>query len=183
MWLLHAAAILWSMSGVESVPSSRLATERGAAGQVAQISVSPGGVPKLPVERARVTRLGLEGDRQRNRRFHGGPARAVCLFSLEVIERLRAEGHPIAPGSSGENLTIAGLDWAALSPGDRFRIGDAVEIELTRHTIPCKNITASFRDGDFTRISPKLHPGESRIYARVLVEGEVATGDLVQLIR
>lgn len=150
-------------------------------GTVAQINVSSGGVPKLPVERARVTRLGVEGDRQRNRRLHGGPSRAVCLFSVEVIERLRAGGHPIAPGSTGENLTIAGLDWAVLRPGDRLRIGESVELQLTRYTIPCKNIAASFWDGDFTRMSHKLHAGESRIYARVLVEGEIAAGDEVRV--
>jgi MOSC domain-containing protein YiiM len=170
------------MDDATSVASTGTQPESGSAGRLVQISISAGGVPKLPVERVRVTRLGLEGDRQRNRRFHGGPSRAVCLFSLEVIDRLRAEGHPIAPGSTGENLTVSGLDWAALRPGDRLRIGPDVELELTRYTSPCKNIIASCRDGDSTRISHKLHPGESRIYARVLVEGEIATGDLVQRI-
>jgi len=68
------------------------------SGTVHQISISQGGVPKRPVPSATVTETGVEGDRHRNPRLHGGPQRAVCLFSLEVIERLRAEGHPIAPG-------------------------------------------------------------------------------------
>lgn len=70
--------------------------------RVYQISMSNGGVPKLPVPEARMTTLGVEGDRQRNPDIHGGPERAVCLFSLEVIEALQTEGHPIAPGSAGD---------------------------------------------------------------------------------
>ena len=50
-------------------------------------------------------------------KVHGGPERAVSLFSLEVIRRLQDEGHPIYPGATGENLTVAGLDWAALAAG------------------------------------------------------------------
>src|SRR5215217_6827251 len=97
-----------------------------AAGSVHQISVSQGGVPKLPVPSATVTATGVEGDRHRNPRIHGGPQRAVCLFSLEVIERLRTEGHPIAPGTAGENVTLAGLNWSLVRPGVRLRLGDAV---------------------------------------------------------
>ena len=144
-----------------------------------QISVSDGGVPKLPVLEARVTVEGVAGDRQRNHEVHGGVDRAICLFSLEVIEALRAEGHTIKPGSSGENLTIAGLDWAKLQPGDRLRIGDAVRLEIVKYTEPCKFNAQWFREGNFNRINQKKHPGWSRVYARVLTEGAVRPGDTV----
>jgi MOSC domain-containing protein YiiM len=68
-----------------------------------QISISNGGVPKPAVQHARVTTEGVEGDRQRNLTVHGGPNRAVCLYAIELIEALRAEGHSIAPGATGEN--------------------------------------------------------------------------------
>lgn len=141
--------------------------------------MSDGGVPKLPVPEARVTVEGVAGDRQRNREVHGGVDRAVCLFSLEVIESLQAEGHSIKPGSSGENLTIAGLKWAALKPGDRLRIGDTVLLEIVSHTSPCKYNAQWFVNGDFSRISQKVYPGWSRLYARVLAEGVVRPGDSV----
>lgn len=144
-----------------------------------QISVSDGGVPKLPVLEARITVDGVVGDRQRNREVHGGVEQAVCLFSLEVIEALQAEGHSIKPGSSGENLTIAGLAWARLKPGDRLRLGDAVLLEIASYTAPCKHNAQWFQGGDFSRISQKLHPGWSRMYARVLAEGVVRPGDKV----
>lgn len=154
----------------------------GGAGRVHSIQVSSGGAPKRAVARARIGKLGLEGDRQRNLKFHGGPDRAVCLFSLEVIERLRAEGHPIEPGSTGENLTLAGLDWAAVVPGARLRIGADALLEVTQHTKPCATVAASFQGGAFQRIAPREHPHECRLYARVLAEGDAAPGDPVELL-
>lgn len=146
-----------------------------------QISISDGGVPKLPVAEARLTVNGVAGDRQRNLQAHGGVDRAICLFSLEVIDALQAEGHSIRPGSSGENLTIAGLDWPKLLPGDRLRIGDTVLLELMSYTAPCKYNAQWFANGDFSRIAQKLHPGWSRLYARVLAEGVVRPGDRVMV--
>ena len=149
-------------------------------GTIVQLNRSGGGVPKLPIPEAQVTRLGIEGDVQRNRRFHGGPKRALCLYSLERIQQLQSEGHPIVPGATGENITIQGLDWATLSPGVRLALGDEVEAEVTSYTVPCKQIAAAFRDGKFTRISQKLHPGDARLYARVLREGRLAVGQEVR---
>lgn len=144
-----------------------------------QISISDGGVPKLPVAEARITVNGVAGDRQRNLEIHGGVDRAICLFSLEVIEALQAEGHTIKPGASGENLTIAGLKWADLKPGDRLRVGDAVRLEIVKHTEPCRFNAQWFQEGNFNRINQRKHPGWSRVYARVLAEGLVRTGDTV----
>lgn len=126
--------------------------------------------------------MGLVGDAQNDTKHHGGPDRALCLYSLEVIERLQSEGHPIEPGYAGENMTISGLDWAEVQPGARLRIGQVVEIEVTSYTAPCSNNARWFIDGDFTRMLQSRHPGESRVYARVLQEGEVRAGDEVALV-
>ena len=134
-------------------------------------------MPKLPVVEARITVNGVAGDRQRNLEAHGGVERAVCLFSLEVIEALQAEGHSIRPGSSGENLTLAGLKWADLKPGDRLRIGGAVRLEIVKYTEPCRFNAQWFQDGNFNRINQKKYPGWSRVYARVLAEGVIRPGD------
>jgi MOSC domain-containing protein YiiM len=151
-------------------------------GRVARINVSGGGVPKFPVESAEVRVEGLVGDWQRDRRLHGGPDRAVCLWSLEVIEALQREGHPISSGDAGENLTIAGLDWAALAPGSSLRIGPDVVLEITDYTAPCRTIWRSFRLRRYGRISQKRFPGQSRLYARVLRPGFIATGDRVEAV-
>ncbi len=148
---------------------------------VHQINVSDGGVPKLPILEATVREQGLEGDRQRNLIYHGGPDRAVCLFSLELIERLQDEGHPIDPGSSGENLTLAGVDWEVMKPGVRVTVGPEVELEVTDFTTPCRHNARWFRDEEFLRISQKINPGWSRVYAKVRRSGVVRPGDAVMI--
>lgn len=145
-------------------------------GRVHQVSVSKGGVPKVPVPGAVVTATGLSGDAQNDTKHHGGPERAVCMFSLDVIERLRGEGHPIASGSVGENLTITGIDWSTVAPGGRFEFEGGVVLEVASYTKPCSTIRESFAGLDFKRIFQDAHPGESRVYARVITPGPIAPG-------
>lgn len=147
---------------------------------ITSINVNPaGGVPKHAVAHAEMSITGVAGDCQRDKKHHGGPARAVSIYSAERIAALQAEGHSIAAGTTGENLTISGLDWDALAPGSRIRIGEVVQIEITGYATPCSNIIDSFAGGTITRISQKLHPGWSRLYARILTPGIVYTGDQV----
>lgn len=151
-------------------------------GRVLQVNVSPGGVPKVPVERAWVGRLGLEGDGHSEPTVHGGPHRAVALFAMEAIDRVAGEGHPIAPGSCGENLTTQGIEWSTLPAGTRVRIGDRLVLELSLPDNPCSTIAGSFSDGRFARISILVNPTDSRMYARVVEEGEVRPGDAIEVL-
>jgi MOSC domain-containing protein YiiM len=151
------------------------------AGRVESVNRSPGGVPKLPSASGTVTVAGLEGDVQRDLRFHGGPDRAVSLYSLDLIAALQADGHPIGPGTTGENLTVSGLEWARLVPGAILCVGDGVRLEVTKYAHPCANIQGSFADGRIERVSQKTRPGWSRVYARVLAPGPVTVGDRVLL--
>jgi MOSC domain-containing protein YiiM len=125
---------------------------------------------------------GVAGDAQRDREYHGGPDRALCLFSMELIRALQAEGHPIASGQIGENLTVQGLEWDAVAPGVRLLLGEDVLVEVTRYTSPCVNIRTVFTGGDYARVSQKRHPGASRVYARVLRTGAIRRGDPVRLL-
>ncbi|MFP3915876.1 MAG: MOSC domain-containing protein [Actinomycetota bacterium] len=150
-------------------------------GRVHQINVSPGGVPKLPVPEAHFGVDGVEGDRQADTVHHGGPDQTVCVYSLEVIEALQAEGHRVHAGATGENLTVSGLDWSAVRPGARLEVGPAL-LEITYPTSPCHKNARWFMDGRFSRMHDGRHPGWSRMYARVLTEGRVRTGDPVQLV-
>ena len=146
-----------------------------------QINLSSGGVPKLAARATEVQEPGLVGDKQRNVKHHGGLERAVCLYSLERILALQAEGHPIYPGAAGENITLAGVDWEQVRPGARIRLGEQVALEVTRYTEPCSNIRESFRDGYFNRIHQERFPGWSRVYARVLRGGRIQVGDIVSV--
>lgn len=149
-------------------------------GAVHSINISNGGVPKRPRESCFVGVNGLQGDRQRDLRYHGGPDRAVCLYSLDLIQALQAEGHSITPGSIGENLTVEGVDWSRMLPGARVELG-AVVLELTDYAAPCNNIAPSFQRRQYVRVNQKVNGGWSRLYARVLTEGTVRVGDRVAL--
>jgi MOSC domain-containing protein YiiM len=157
-------------------------TTTPASGRLESIQLSKGGVPKLPVREARVEPEGLVGDGHRDLRHHGGPDRAVCLWSTEVIAMLRAEGHPVRAGDVGENFTVSGLPWSELTPGDQLEVGAELVLELVSYTSPCTTIAGAFADGDYSRISHKRHPGASRLYARVLRPGTVKAGDEVRRV-
>ena len=148
-------------------------------GTIHQINISNGGVPKTAIPAAEVTPTGLAGDLHNDKINHGGPERAVCLYSLERIQALQAEGHPIVPGAAGENVTVAGLDWDKVVIGTRLRLGAQVLLEVTRFTMPCNNIRNSFTNTDYSRISQNHYPGWSRVYTRVLQTGPIAAGDTV----
>jgi MOSC domain-containing protein YiiM len=90
-------------------------------GKLVQVNVSKGGMPKLAVPAARVTVDGVEGDWQKNRKYHGGRDRAVCLFSVELYDRLRSLGIDLGHGAVGENLKVEGVDFKVLGKGVRLR--------------------------------------------------------------
>ena len=126
-----------------------------------QLSRSGGGVPKLPIVEADVTELGIVGDAQNDTKNHGGPERALCLFAIEVIEALAAEGHAMAAGATGENITTRGLDWELVIPGARLRLGSEVLIEVTRYTTPCYKNARWFMEGDFNRCTRTSFPAQA----------------------
>lgn len=147
---------------------------------VHRINLSGGGVPKRPVEQAQLGREGFVGDWQNDRKHHGGPERAVCLYALSLIELLRSEGHPIEPGSVGENLTIGNLtpeQWGRLAPGAVLRFDGGAVLQLASYCAPCATIRDSFKELNFKRIKQELHPGMARLYARVLAEGTIRSGE------
>ncbi len=151
--------------------------------RIFQINVSKqGGVPKQPMREANVDALGIAGSQVANPEAHGGIERALCLYALERILALQLEGHPIFPGSVGENITTVNIDWGQMVPGARVRLGDRVLLELTRYTSPCTTIAKSFQGGHYERISQKAYPGWSRVYARVLQPGLVRIGDPIELV-
>jgi MOSC domain-containing protein YiiM/SAM-dependent methyltransferase len=177
--------------------AERRSPEPSSVGVVASVNLNRGGVPKPPVDATRILRLGLDGDGHAEPEpAHGGPDRAVSLYAQEAIERVRADGHAAFPGAFGENLTVLGLDWAALREGDRLAF-DGVDgnaagaaaalepgalLELTKQGEPCHKIAHWFIERRIARISPKSNPDDARWFARVLRDGPVAPGMTVQLI-
>lgn len=150
-----------------------------ACGTVAQLNVSPGGLPKLPVSAVEVGWRGVVGDRQATRVHHGRPWQALCLWSTEVIDAFRAQGHPIAPGLAGENITVSGLHWPDVRAGVRVQVG-GVLCEISAYALPCYQNKAWFLEGDFDTMHHSRGP-VSRVYATVLQPGSIAVGDVVTL--
>ena len=107
-----------------------------AHGTVVQLNTSRGGVPKTPVDRLDVDFGGVVGDVQAHRQHHGRPWQALCLWSADVIDDLAGAGHPIRAGAAGENITVAGIDWARVRPGVQLHIG-AVRVEVLAFALPC----------------------------------------------
>ena len=159
-----------------------------ASGRIVQISVSRGGVPKRAIDFGRVQVTGIEGDSWAHPGIHGGPGQAVLLIAEEVLEGLRKQGFPVFPGALGENLTTRDLDPHHWRAGQIWRAGSA-RLEMTKVRAPCSTIQV-YGDAIGRRIydaqvkagnpdSPLW--GHSGMYARVLSEGVVRAGDVIEL--
>ena len=158
--------------------------------RVARLLPDPGtvgvtAIDKRPVEGpVGVRDLGLYGDVQADRAHHGGLDKALYAYSDEDAvwwaERL---GRPVAAGMFGENLRIAGLDVSGAVIGERWRIGEAVEVEVTMPRTPCQTF-ARWVGGADQRGWVKRFSDERRLgpYLRVLRNGFVQAGDPIVVL-
>ncbi|HZG34546.1 MAG TPA: MOSC domain-containing protein [Gaiellaceae bacterium] len=135
------------------------------------------GIAKLPVGRARIGVLGLEGDVVADQENHGGADQAVYLYSREDYAWWEAEtGEPHPAGTFGENVTVSDFG-GEVRVGDRFRVG-GVLLEATAPRIPCGVFAAHVRRAEWVkRFAASRRVG---VYTRVLEPGEVAAGDAVE---
>jgi len=132
------------------------------------------GIYKQPVPSATLTAQGIEGDAVMDRKHHGGVDQAVYLYFADDYAWWSKElGETVAPGTFGDNLTIAGVEGRAVAVGDRFTIGPVV-LEVTSHRTPC--ITFALRMGD-TKFVRRFHrAGRPGAYCRVITPGVIETG-------
>ncbi len=141
---------------------------------VVSVNISPGGIPKRPVEAGQVTVKGIAGDGHDHEK-HDTPLQAISLLDLEDVEDLRAEGFDVYPGATGENLTVRGLDVDGLRVGDRLRLAGGVELEISKIRKPCYVLDA---------ISPQLKEAiqdRCGCYARVIAPGEIRPGETIDV--
>src|SRR5258705_2398924 len=138
------------------------------------------GIFKTPVAGSvRVRSLNLDGDRQADLTVHGGTDKAVYFYPSEHYPFWQqALGQPLAWGAFGENLTVAGLDEAAISVGDQLGIGAAV-LEVTQPRLPCFKLAGKFQRDDI--IKRFLDSRKTGFYARVLKEGALQAGDPIAM--
>jgi MOSC domain-containing protein YiiM len=141
-------------------------------------------IDKLPVVgEVKVGRLGLYADVQADRKHHGGQDKAVYAYAQEDADFWSAQlGRPLEPGWFGENLRVSGLDVSNARVGERWRIGDTVELEVTMPRSPCATF-ARWVGGADERGWVKRFATEGRLgaYLRVIRTGRVSPGDRIEL--
>lgn len=112
---------------------------------------------------------GLEGD------AHGGSwHRQVSLLSYEKVQEFNAKGGNAAAGAFGENILVAGIDFAALPVGTRFICGSVI-LELTQIGKECHQHCQIFQ-----RVGDCIMPREG-VFARVLQGGPLQVGARLQV--
>jgi MOSC domain-containing protein YiiM len=139
------------------------------------------GIDKRPVAgRVAVHRLGLDGDVQVNRRYHGGEGQAVYAYAQEDADWWAAElDRELPAGRFGENLRTTGLDLTGAVLGERWRVGTAL-LEVSACRIPCANFARFW--GVPQLVKRFTARGASGAYLRVLETGDVGAGDAVEIV-
>lgn len=154
-----------------------LAINRGSA------EILPGkkyktGINKVPVNGpVMVDAHGIVGDAICNGDLHGGEEQAIYIEGSKTLDWWADElGHPLEPGTFGENLVISGIDNRQIAVGDRFIAGEVV-LEVASTRIPCATFAAKMGDPKF----PKRYmaSGRAGAYARVLTGGMLEAGQTV----
>ena len=138
-------------------------------------------IDKRPVEgRVAVHPLGLDGDTQVNKKFHGGEAQALYAYAQEDADWWAAEVEQELPaGRFGENLRTSGLDLTGAVLGEHWRIGDVL-VEVTAPRTPCAKLRAHW--GVPRIIKRFTERGASGAYLRVLQTGDIGAGDAIEVV-
>jgi MOSC domain-containing protein YiiM len=124
---------------------------------------------------------GLVGDAICDQRYHGGDDQAVYAYAREDLDSFAgALGRPLGNGCFGENLTTAQLDVTAALIGERWRIGDALVLEVACPRIPCRTFAGWLAEhGWIRRFTRAGRPGA---YLRVVAPGSVRPGDPIDVV-
>lgn len=124
---------------------------------------------------------GVVGDAIGDERHHGGTTQALYAYASEDLDWwARALGTDLPPGSFGENLTTIGIDVNAALVGERWRIGDTVEVVVTDPRIPCRTFAGEMNQPHWVkRFAAERKPGP---YVRVAVPGTIRAGDAITVI-
>lgn len=139
-------------------------------------------IDKRPTdEPIRVGRYGLRGDVQVSRKHHGGRTKAVYAYSEDdAAFWVRELGRGIPPGLFGENLRVDGLDVSGAMIGERWRVGDALVLEVASPRTPCATFARRMREPRWVRRFDEA--GRPGAYLRVIKSGDVRAGDPIELI-
>ncbi len=139
------------------------------------------GIFKRPVAALHAGYAGVDGDTVVDTRYHGGPDKAICCYSVAGYEHWRGVYPDVAwgPGTFGENLTFEGLDETSLHVGDCLRLGDVVA-QVSQPRGPCGKLAAKVGIRDFVKVCSDH--GATGWYLRVLQPGTIRPGDAIERV-
>lgn len=129
-----------------------------------------------------VGKTDLEGNSQANLSVHGGPYKAVYVYSHDHYDwwSKTLDRDDLSFGHFGENLTLSGLDEDQVAIGDRLRVGTALTA-VSGPRIPCAKLGMKFNDKSMPRrFTQAARPG---FYLRVIETGVVKAGDTVERVK
>jgi len=147
-----------------------VATTRG---RIKAISISKErGTQKVNVPEAELqTNFGMIGD------AHAGNwDRQISLLGVECIDKMDTKGIVISPGDFAENITTEGIMLGVLEVGSRLRLGDNVELEITKFGKACHGGCKIFE-----RIGDCIMPRDG-VFAKVSQGGSIHVGDIIEVI-
>ena len=178
--------------GYAFVMATVLSVNVGRAEPTEHSSIGVTGIDKRPVNDAFEVRApgskqaglgsGLVGDMICDRRHHGGDDQAVYAYAREDLDTWAAAlGRPLGNGCFGENLTTQQLDVTAAVIGERWRVGDALVLEVSCPRIPCRTFAGWLGEHGWIRTFTRAaSPGA---YLRVIEPGRVQQGDSIAVVR
>jgi MOSC domain-containing protein YiiM len=140
------------------------------------------GIFKSPVDGPVALREhNLDGDRQADLSVHGGPTKAVYVYSAQHYTYWRQElpDVELGWGHFGENFTVDGMDEESINIGDEFTVGTA-RVVVTEPRMPCFKLSIRFGRTDI--VKRFLQSQRSGFYVGVVEEGQVQAGDALELL-
>jgi MOSC domain-containing protein YiiM len=139
------------------------------------------GICKKPVSgQVTLRALGFDGDGVADSKNHGGPDKAICVYSLDHYPFWeKTLGVRLPAAAFGENLSVSNLKEDDVCIGDIFLLGTAT-VQISQPRQPCTTLAARYGRNDLVKLV--INSGFSGFYFRVLQEGEVRVGAPLVLV-
>jgi MOSC domain-containing protein YiiM len=140
-------------------------------------------INKTIVEEVYLTDIGFKGDDQANKKYHGGPNKAVLFYSSLTYEKINnilninLDYKDISP--LGENILVSNIIEDDICVGDILKLGEAV-VQVTQPREPCNVLSINTKTKEMLKTIIKY--GYTGWYAKVLEEGVVKQTDNVELV-
>ncbi|QQE13014.1 MOSC domain-containing protein [Planctomycetota bacterium] len=138
-------------------------------------------IHKQPVHQPiQLSQENLQGDAQADLKNHGGPHRALLLYSSTHYPFWRKQlDRPTLPfGAFGENITVSNFTEKSICIGDTFTLGSTI-IQVSQPRPPCWKLARLHRIKHLPTLVQET--GYAGWYCRVLQTGTISPSDTLTL--